>query len=646
MRNQNRVIIEHITPVIDGGIFQLKRVQGQSVHVEADIFSDGHDHLSAELIFTHNSSQQKEVVSMESLPNDRWQADFKVTELGNYHFHLEAWVDEPLTWLYGTQKKLEAQQEVYSELLEGALYIEQCLAAHKVKKKAAWEKIAAELQDRATQGAASKTLFDPSMEAFFKTYPLKKLVTKSLVQGILVERKKALFSTWYEFFPRSSASESGVHGTFEDCKKLLPRVANMGFDTLYFPPIHPIGEINRKGKNNATEAQSDDVGSPWGIGSKLGGHRSLHPALGNLEQFTALVQEAQHYGIEIAMDLAFQMAPDHPLVKEHPEWFKWRPDGSIQYAENPPKKYQDILPIYFDTEAWNPLWDVLLEITLYWIETAGIKVYRVDNPHTKPFHFWGWLMAEVRAKHPEVLFLSEAFSRPAIMYQLAKQGFTQSYSYFTWRNRKEELQGYVEELSKTQLKEFFRPNFWPNTPDINPFHLQGANEALHMSRYFLAATLSSNTGIYGPIYEFMTSDAIPGKEEYLDSEKYQIRDWDWEAENKLMRIIGKINEARKQLPSLQQTNNIRFCQNANENILAYLKYDDAQTCLSLMAVNLDPYYTQNDQLYIPLEALGLPTDVEYTVEDQITGNSYHWRGTHNFVELHPALPFHLFKIKI
>jgi len=646
MRNQNRVIIEHLTPVIDGGIFQLKRVQGQSVHVEADIFSDGHDHLSAELIFTHNSSQQKEVVSMESLPNDRWQADFKVTELGNYHFHLEAWVDEPLTWLYGTQKKLEAQQEVYSELLEGALYIEQCLAAHKVKKKAAWEKIAAELQDRATQGAASKTLFDPSMEAFFKTYPLKKLVTKSLVQGILVERKKALFSTWYEFFPRSSASESGVHGTFEDCKKLLPRVANMGFDTLYFPPIHPIGEINRKGKNNATEAQSDDVGSPWGIGSKLGGHRSLHPALGNLEQFTALVQEAQHYGIEIAMDLAFQMAPDHPLVKEHPEWFKWRPDGSIQYAENPPKKYQDILPIYFDTEAWNPLWEALLEITLYWIETAGIKVYRVDNPHTKPFHFWGWLMAEVRAKHPEVLFLSEAFSRPAIMYQLAKQGFTQSYSYFTWRNRKEELQGYVEELSKTQLKEFFRPNFWPNTPDINPFHLQGANEALHMSRYFLAATLSSNTGIYGPIYEFMTSDAIPGKEEYLDSEKYQIRDWDWEAENKLMRIIGKINEARKQLPSLQQTNNIRFCQNANENILAYLKYDDAQTCLSLMAVNLDPYYTQNDQLYIPLEALGLPTDVEYTVEDQITGNSYHWRGTHNFVELHPALPFHLFKIKI
>lgn len=646
MRNQNRVIIEHLTPVIDGGIFQLKRVQGQSVHVEADIFSDGHDHLSAELIFTHNSSQQKEVVSMESLPNDRWQADFKVTELGNYHFHLEAWVDEPLTWLYGTQKKLEAQQEVYSELLEGALYIEQCLAAHKLKKKAAWEKIAAELQDRATQGAASKTLFDPSMEAFFKTYPLKKLVTKSLVQGILVERKKALFSTWYEFFPRSSASESGVHGTFEDCKKLLPRVANMGFDTLYFPPIHPIGEINRKGKNNATEAQSDDVGSPWGIGSKLGGHRSLHPALGNLEQFTALVQEAQHYGIEIAMDLAFQMAPDHPLVKEHPEWFKWRPDGSIQYAENPPKKYQDILPIYFDTEAWNPLWDALLEITLYWIETAGIKVYRVDNPHTKPFHFWGWLMAEVRAKHPEVLFLSEAFSRPAIMYQLAKQGFTQSYSYFTWRNRKEELQGYVEELSKTQLKEFFRPNFWPNTPDINPFHLQGANEALHMSRYFLAATLSSNTGIYGPIYEFMTSDAIPGKEEYLDSEKYQIRDWDWEAENKLMRIIGKINEARKQLPSLQQTNNIRFCQNANENILAYLKYDDAQTCLSLMAVNLDPYYTQNDQLYIPLEALGLPTDVEYTVEDQITGNSYHWRGTHNFVELHPALPFHLFKIKI
>jgi starch synthase (maltosyl-transferring) len=461
-----------------------------------------------------------------------------------------------------------------------------------------------------------------------------------------VDRKKALFSTWYEFFPRSASPEVGKHGTFKDCEALLPRVATMGFDTLYFPPVHPIGAVNRKGKNNATDAAEGDVGSPWGIGSQYGGHKDLHPELGSLEDFKSLVTKAEKLGIEVAMDFALQAAPDHPWVKDHPDWFKWRPDGSIQYAENPPKKYQDILPIYFETPDWKNLWEELLSCALYWVEEVGIKVFRVDNPHTKPFRFWHWLIAEVKKKHPDVLFLAEAFTRPKIMDQLAKEGFTQGYSYFTWRFNKSELTEYLEQLTKGPQKEFYRPNFWPNTPDINPFHLQGANEAMHLSRYFLAATLSSNVGVYGPVYEFMDSAAVPGKEEYHNSEKYECRHWDWEAENKIMILMKKINEARKKLPSLQQTNNIEFCEVQNDNLIAYVKYDDQKNCLSLMIASLDSYYTQQGSVKLPLKQLGLESYHNFSVEDVITGNQYNWNSDWNYVALHPALPFHLFKISL
>ena len=422
---------------------------------------------------------------------------------------------------------------------------------------------------------------------------------------------------------------------------MLPRVAAMGFDTLYFPPIHPIGEVNRKGKNNSTVAEPGDVGSPWGIGSHFGGHKAVQPELGTIDDFKSLVKKARALDIEIAVDYALQAAPDHPYVTEIPQWFRWRPDGTVQYAENPPKKYQDILPIYFETDDWHNLWKELLEVALFWVEECGIRVFRVDNPHTKPFYFWGWLTAEVKRKHPDVLFLSEAFTRPKIMQELARQGFTQSYTYFTWRNTKQELVDYVTELTQTDQKEYYRPNFWPNTPDINPYALQSGNESIHLHRYFLAATLSSSVGIYGPVFEHMVSDAMPGKEEYLDSEKYEVRHWDWEKQNKLTTVISKINAARKIHPSLQQTNNIVFCEADNDQIIAYYKFDDAKTNETLLVASLDPYYPRQSMVRLPVEHIGTKP---IKVFDEITGNSYLWDKEWNFVELHPALPFHLFKI--
>jgi starch synthase (maltosyl-transferring) len=501
------------------------------------------------------------------------------------------------------------------------------------------------MEDEHRYDEALKLATSSEVHDFFVQYPDKFLANESQPLKAFVDRSKARFSTWYEFFPRSASQEPGKHGTFKDCHRLLPRIAAMGFDVLYFPPVHPIGEVNRKGKNNTTEAQPGDVGSTWGIGSKHGGHKDIHPELGSLEDFKALVEDAKEQGIDVAMDFALQAAPDHPWVKEHPEWFKWRPDGSVQYAENPPKKYQDILPIFFESDDWKNLWKEMLETALYWVEECGIRVFRVDNPHTKPFYFWGWLIGEVQKKYPDVLFLSEAFTKPKVMHQLAKQGFTQSYTYFTWRNSKHELMEYLNELTTTEQQHFFRPNFWPNTPDINPWALQGGQESVYLQKYFLAATLSSNTGIYGPVFEQMRGEALPGREEYLDSEKFQIRHWDWDIQNKLTTLIGKINQIRKERSSLQQTNNIRFCSIENDQLLAYYKFDQDKQDETLMVVNLDPYYQQNGWVQLPLHELGVGAGHPLRVVDQITGSSYIWDKEWNFVELHPALPFHLFKIE-
>ncbi|MUP47323.1 alpha-1,4-glucan--maltose-1-phosphate maltosyltransferase [Gramella sp. BOM4] len=644
MLEKSRIVIENIQPVINCGNYAVKRVINEIVQVNTDIFGDGHDIIQASVFYKHSKEKSWKENRMQPTYNDGWEGNFTVDKQGDYLFYIQGWEDHGLNWRHGIIKKIEDGQQVSSELLEGAEILKPILKKCNKPEAEIVKKAIHSFSSKEDYEEAVNICLDERLKEILLKYPHKAVPYETEKFPVYVDRLKARFSTWYEFFPRSASAEEGKHGTFKDCEAILPRVAEMGFDTLYFPPIHPIGEVNRKGKNNSTTAGEGDVGSPWGIGSKKGGHKDIHPELGSLKDFKSLVKKAKEMNIEVAMDFALQAAPDHPYVKEHPKWFRWRPDGSIQYAENPPKKYQDILPIYFESEEWKKMWEEFRDIVLYWIEEAGIKVFRVDNPHTKPFYFWGWLIAEVKKKHPDILFLSEAFTRPKIMEQLAKQGFTQSYTYFTWRTNKHELQQYVNELTKTKLKEYFRPNFWPNTPDINPYHLQGANEAMFMIRYFLAATLSSNTGIYGPVYEFMVSDAIPGKEEYHDSEKYQIRHWDWKAENKLMRVIAKINQARKDNASLQQTNNIQFCDIHDDGLMAYYKYDQDKSNQTLMVVSLDPDNVKKNSVRVPRHEIGLYEGQALNVEDLITGNSYTWHDEWNYIELHPDMPFHLFKI--
>jgi len=645
MQDQRRVHIENIQPQLNNGQNFIKRITGQKVHVTADILSDGHDVMAAVVKFRHEKDKNWKENRMHETGNDAWAGEFTVEKQGFYSYCVESWVDYALNWQYGTLRKIKDNQRVTSELLEGAEYVRALYDNATKPEKDYLQKLQKLFTDDASYDTAIAEAMSDKLKDIFKKYPAKILSHRSPELRVYVDRQKALFSTWYEFFPRSASSDPRKHGTFKDCEALLPRVAAMGFDTLYFPPVHPIGEVNRKGKNNATTAQPGDVGSPWGIGSQYGGHKSTHPELGTVEEFRSLVNAAKEQGIEVAMDFALQAAPDHPYVKEFPQWFKWRPDGTVQYAENPPKKYQDILPIYYESADWKNLWKELLSAALFWVEECGIRVFRVDNPHTKPFYFWEWLIAEVKKKYPDVLFLAEAFTRPKIMDELAKVGFTQSYTYFTWRNSKTELTDYVTELTRSQQKEFFRPNFWPNTPDINPFPLQGANEATHLQKYFLAATLSSSVGIYGPVFEYMVTDAVPGREEYMDSEKYEVRHWDWKKENKITTLIGKINKIRRQHPSLQQTNNIEFCDTDNDQIIAYYKYDDSRQNETLMIVSLDAYYSKQGWVKVPLRSLGIQEGHNIVVTDLITGNSYHWDKEWCYIELHPALPFHLFKIQ-
>jgi starch synthase (maltosyl-transferring) len=642
MQNQTRIVIENVLPQIDSGAYYIKRITGQAIIVTADVFSDGHDIIACCVKYKHENDKKWSEVRMRHTGNDEWTAEFTVQKQGYYSYFVEGWVDYALNWQHGTERKIADNQHVKSELLEGAEYVKAIQKLVDASEKEYLKSVSKYFSSEKDYDKAVVEAMSHNLTAIFEKYPVRFVENRSVELRVYVDRKNALFSTWYEFFPRSASSEEGKHGTFKDCEKLLPRVAAMGFDTLYFPPIHPIGEVNRKGKNNATNAQPGDVGSPWGIGSQYGGHKAVHPELGTISDFKSLVKKAKSLGIEVAMDYALQAAPDHPYVKEFPQWFKWRPDGTVQYAENPPKKYQDIQPIYFESGDWKNLWTELLDVALFWVEECGVNVFRVDNPHTKPFYFWGWLIAEVKKKHPDVLFLAEAFTRPKIMHELAKQGFTQSYTYFTWRNTKQELIEYMNELTKTEQREFYRPNFWPNTPDINPYPLQSGNEAVHLQRYFLAATLSSNVGIYGPVYEYMVSAALPGREEYLDSEKYEFVKWDWEKQNKLTYIITKINHLRKEHASLQQTNNIQFCDTDNDQLIAYHKWDDGHTDETLMIVSLDPYYAKQGMVRLPVESIG---NQPVKVFDLITGNSYLWDKEWNFVELHPALPFHLFKIQ-
>ncbi|UMB61264.1 alpha-1,4-glucan--maltose-1-phosphate maltosyltransferase [Lutibacter sp. A80] len=642
-KNQRRVLIENITPQLNNGDFQIKRVVNEVVNVNADVLADGHDIIAAGVLYKHEKSKKWSEIRMQPRDNNNWCASFTVDKQGVFAYKIIGWVDYALNWQHGIHRKIDDHQIVHSELLEGLDFLKKCEKKATVSEKKYLKKLIGFFSDTSKYNDAIKEATSQKLYTIFLKYPEKKLVNTSKELYVYVDRLKARFSTWYELFPRSASQKDNVHGTFKDCEKLLPKVAEMGFDTLYFPPVHPIGEVNRKGKNNTTEAFDGDVGSCWGIGSKDGGHKSIHPQLGTVQDFKALVKKASKLGIEVAMDYALQAAPDHPWVKEHPSWFKWRPDGTVQYAENPPKKYQDILPIYWESEDFESLWDECLDTLYYWIN-CGIKVFRVDNPHTKPFYFWNWIISKVKAKYPDVIFLAEAFTMPKVMQQLAKEGYTQSYTYFTWRNNKHEITEYVEELTKTDQKEYMRPNFWPNTPDINPFHLQGANESKYMQRYVLAATLSSNIGIYGPVFEQMIDEAIIGKEEYLNSEKFQICNYDWFKQNKLTSIITKVNKIRNTHKALQQTNNIKFCSINNDNLIAFYKWDDAKENELLIIISLDEYNTQQGMLKVPLHDLGIGFGHHLKVTDLITEITYDWHDEWNYIKLHTSIPFHIFKI--
>ncbi|MVN21695.1 alpha-1,4-glucan--maltose-1-phosphate maltosyltransferase [Mucilaginibacter arboris] len=641
---KKRVIITNVFPCVEGGKFPAKVVLNEEVTLSADVFCDGHDEIAASAFIKHDSEQTWTELPMVFVINDHWDAVFKAQKMGFYEFRIQGWVDHYTTWKKGLKKKYEAGQDIAVELQIGVELLEQAAAENENHKAVllAWadQLKQAESPEQgvaiALSGAIAATLYKCRHQELITEFPV--------TYKIEVERKKAAFSTWYELFPRSTAEEPGKHGTFKDVIKLLPRVARMGFDVLYFPPIHPIGEVNRKGKNNSLTAGPDDPGSPWAIGNRTGGHKAIHPQLGTMRDFKALIKEASKHHIEIAMDIAYQCAPDHPYVKEHPQWFKWRPDGTVQYAENPPKKYEDILPFNFETDDWANLWKELKSVIDFWVD-AGIRVFRIDNPHTKAFRFWQWMIGEVRKKTPEVIFLAEAFTRPRIMERLGKAGFNQSYTYFTWRNTKKEIEEYMTELTKTEMRYYYRPNFWPNTPDILPPALINGGENAHIIRLILAATLSSNYGLYGPVYEFGINEPHGTKEEYVDNEKYEIKHWNWAQYTRIGEIITRVNKIRKENTALHSTWNIDFAETTNDQIICYVKTDAATGNSLIIVVNLDVFNMQSAQVKIPMPKLNIGYDEPYVVKDLLSGSKYTW-GELNFVELNPYLmPAHIFKVE-
>lgn len=635
---QSRTVIAHVTPEIDGGLYPIKAVPGDVITVEADIIVDGHDKLAAHLCYRHIDDADWQETRMALIVNDRWTGAFTVEKQGTYLYTIESWVDHLASWQHEIHLKLNDGQHIASELLAGAKLLEAIAG----KEEAIQHTIEAFRDENRYNEAIH--LAEEHLDTWIEQYPVKVHTTRYKELSVDVDRAKAGFSTWYCLFPRSASREPGVHGTFKDVEKLLPRISGMGFDVLYMPPIHPIGHQFRKGKNNNVVCQPGEPGVPYGIGSEDGGHDAIHPELGTIDDFKHLIAISKNYGMEVAMDLAIQCSPDHPWAKNHPEWFKKRPDGSIQYAENPPKKYQDIYPVYFETEDWQNLWLEMRRVLLTW-GSWGVRIIRVDNPHTKPFSFWHWVIAEVKKEYPDMLFLSEAFTKPKVMQQLAKVGFAHSYTYFTWRNNKYEMQEYLTELTQTDLKYYFRPNFWPTTHDINPGVLQSGHEPQFLIRYFLAATLSSNYGIYGPSFELMEHDPFPGKEEYLNSEKYEIRHWDWDKTNKLTYLITLVNRLRHENEALQQTNNITFCRVDDDALMAYLKVSGNSRILAV--VNMDAYNRRANMVQVPIWQLGIANDQEYRVRDLLTDATYTWRGEWNYVELDPyMLPMHLLRIEL
>ncbi len=643
-----RVVIERVSPEVDDGRFPAKAVTGDTVYVEADIYADGHDTLLARLLYRRTRDKKWHEAPMRHLVNDRWQGSFPAAATGLYLFTITAWVDCFQTWRQDLEKRVKAgQSDLALHLITGAGLVSEArerASRSDVKKIDGWV-------NTLNSGAASQSkkvalALSEEINALMEQYADRRTAaTYHRELAVLVEREKAAFSTWYEMFPRSVTAQSGSHGTFQDCESRLPYIAGIGFDVLYLPPIHPIGHTDRKGKNNTVTPAPGDPGTPWAIGSEEGGHQAIHRQLGTLEDFKHLIAKAGEYGIEIALDIAFQCSPDHPWVKEHPEWFLWRPDGTVQYAENPPKKYQDIYPLNFENENWRALWEELKGVVAYWAQ-QGVRIFRVDNPHTKPFHFWEWLISEVKKDYPDAIFLAEAFTRPKVMYRLARLGFTQSYTYFSWRNHKQDITEYLTELTKTEVKDFFRPNFWPNTPDILHEYLQKGGRPAFMARLVLAATLCSNYGIYGPAFELMeNTPREPGSEEYLNSEKYEIKHWDIARPDSLKDFIGRVNRIRRDNPSLHRNRNLWFNSTNNDQIICFSKHTDDLSNIIFTVINLDPQHTQSATVNVPLQSWGLDPTQSYEVQDLLNDNRYPWRGEWNSVVLNPSVcPAHIFRI--
>lgn len=641
-----RVVIEGVTPEVDGGEFPIKRTRSDIVEVEADIFVDGHDVISAALLFRHESEPNWRETPFEALGNDRWRAVFRVDELGRYVYSMIAWIDRFKSWRRDLNKRADAGAHADVDLLIGAALLEEtgARAGADGQKLREWAK---SLSDRKRDLSDKLALaLSDDLAELVERFPDRNSATKYARDlSVVVDREKARFSSWYEMFPRSCAGESGHHGTFKNCERMLPYVASMGFDVLYLPPIHPIGRTQRKGKNNTVVCAASDPGSPWAIGGAEGGHKSIHPDLGTIADFKSLVKQAESLGIELALDLAFQCSPDHPYVREHPEWFRHRPDGSVQYAENPPKKYEDIFPLDFTSEQWRGLWQELLSVVQFWID-QGIRIFRVDNPHTKPLPFWQWLIGEVKKENPDVIFLAEAFTRPKVMYRLAKLGFSQSYTYFTWRNTKPELTQYFNELTRGQAREYFRPNLWPNTPDILSEYLQFGGRPAFMIRLILAATLGASYGIYGPAFELLEDrPREPGSEEYLNSEKYEIRNWNREKSDSLKELIARVNRIRKENPALQSNESLRFHEVDSEQILCYTKQSEDLSNVIAVVVNLDPHHSHSGWVKFPIETLKLDPLDSYQAHDLLTGARFLWHGERNFVELNPTAPAHILRLR-
>jgi len=640
-----RAIIENVAPQVDCGRFAVKRIVGDRVVVEADCFADGHDTLACRLRFRRDDERSWSETPMRALDNDRWRGEFDATDVGRYVYTVCAWVDAFLSWRHDFERRVEPDDMRVAAQV-GADLVKAASARARGDDRRHLADWARQLRETPDVDALRDIALDETRAVLAQRYPDRRFETIFPIEfPLVVDRQRAGFSAWYELFPRSTSNQPNVHGTFADCEARLPYVAQLGFDVLYLPPIHPIGRERRKGPNNALLAGSDNVGSPWAIGAAEGGHKAIHPQLGSLDDFRHLVAAARALGVEIALDIAFQTAPDHPYVEAHPEWFRHRPDGSVQYAENPPKKYQDIYPFNFESDEWRALWEELHDVIAYWIG-EGVRTFRVDNPHTKPFAFWEWAISRIKRAHPDVIFLAEAFTRPKVMHRLAKLGFTQSYTYFTWRESKQELTEYFTELTRGPGRDYFRPNCWPNTPDILPEHLQIGGRPAFIARLVLAATLCPNYGIYGPAFELVQHVAREqGSEEYLDSEKYQLRHWDLGHEESLAPLITRVNAARRDNRALAHDGELVFFKTDNDQIVCYGRTDVERMTAMIVVVNLDPHHVQSGWVSLDLAALGLDADQPFQVHDLLNDARYAWHGPRNFVVLDPGkIPAHLFRV--